>query len=135
MVSLALAAAIILQAPAVAQSFLGEWKATAHSPGVEVSEFLSVTRTDDGYEITVESADPVPEGTPQAGPGVEIQIDGAHFSYKRVLSTSGGEIEITYEGIVSGDTFRGTVDLGFVAAPYAGVRIKNEGAPTSGEDE
>jgi hypothetical protein len=32
---------------------------------------------------------------------------------------------ITYTGVVSGDTFTGTVDPGFAQAPYTGVRIRD----------
>lgn len=41
------------------------------------------------------------------------------------LTTPDGAIVITYTGVVTGDTFKGTVDLGgFAQAPYTGVRIK-----------
>jgi hypothetical protein len=51
-------------------------------------------------------------------------LDGDHFSYKRSISTPEGTLVITYTGVVSGDTFMGTVDLGGLAqAPYKGVRI------------
>jgi hypothetical protein len=38
-------------APALGQSFLGEWTATAHTLGGDVSETLSVVKTAKGYEI------------------------------------------------------------------------------------
>ena len=115
-------------APAFGQSFLGEWTATAHTAaGVDVSETLTVVKTDKGYEIKAALVEPPQAGTPQAGPGIDIVLDGNKFSYKRKITTPDGELVITYTGTVSGDTFTGTVNLGgFAEAPYTGVRIKRE---------
>jgi len=60
---------VALAAPAFGQSLLGEWTATAVTPGGEVSETLTVVETDDGYAITAKLVGPVAEGTPEAGPG------------------------------------------------------------------
>jgi hypothetical protein len=38
----------------------------------------------------------------------------------------GRRAEITYTGVVSGDTFTGTFDLGFAQAPYIGVRLRDD---------
>ena len=111
-------------APAFEQSFLGEWMATAVTLGGNVSETLTVTKTADGYEIKAKLVGPVPEGTPEAGPGTDIVLDGDKFSYKRTLSTPEGALVITYTGTVSGDKFTGTVSLGGFEVPYTGVRIK-----------
>ena len=117
--TLVFAFATALAAPAFGQSFVGEWTATATTPGGAVSETVKVVKTADGYEITAKLVDAVADGTPEAGPGTEIVLDGDRFSYKRTL----GELVITYSGVVSGDTFTGTVDLGgFAQAPYTGVR-------------
>jgi hypothetical protein len=107
-----------------AQSFLGEWTATAETPGGGVSETLTVVKTDEGYAITAKLVG-VPEGTPEAGPGTDIVLDGDRFSYRRSIPTPEGTLVIAYSGVVAGDTFTGTVNLGGVAeAPYTGVRIK-----------
>jgi hypothetical protein len=112
-----------LATEARAQSFLGEWTATAETPAGNVSETLTVVQTDEGYAITAKLVG-VPEGTPTAGPGTDIVLSGDQFSYKRSISTGEGTLVITYTGVVSGDTFTGTVDLGGLAqAPYKGVRI------------
>jgi len=112
-------------APAFGQSFVGQWTATAVTPGGNVSETLTVVKTADGYEIKAEPVGPVPEGTPKTGPSTDIVLDGNKFSYKRTLITPEGSLVITYTGTVSGDTFTGTVNLGGLAeAPYTGVRIK-----------
>jgi hypothetical protein len=107
-------------APASAQSFLGEWTATAQTPAGDVSETLKVVKTNDGYAVTAELV--VKDGSPQAGPGTDIVLDGDKFSYKRTVNTPDGALVITYSGVVSGDTFKGTADLGFAQAPYNGVR-------------
>lgn len=108
-----------------AQSFLGEWTATAETPGGGVSEQITAVKTEKGYAITVKLVETPPEGTPEAGPGTDIVLDGDKFSYKRSIPTPNGMLVITYSGVVSGDTFTGTVDLGgFAQAPYNGVRIK-----------
>jgi hypothetical protein len=112
-------------APAFGQSFVGEWTATAVTQAGNVSETLTVTKTANGYEIKAKLVEPGPEGTPEAGPGTDIVLDGDKFSYKRKLTTPEGSLVITYTGTVSGDTFTGTVNLGgFAEAPYNGVRIK-----------
>jgi hypothetical protein len=114
-------AAGALAAPAYAQSFVGEWTATAESPAGEQSEALVVTETADGYAITATLINP-PPGTPEAGPGHDIVLDGDIFSYKRTVDLGGTSIAIAYSGTVEGDTFTGTVDLGFGQIPYRGVR-------------
>ena len=118
----------VFAAPAEAQSFLGEWMAKADSPAGEVAETLKVVKTDTGFAITAKLVEPVPPGLTEAGPGMDIVLDGDRFSYKR--TTPDGAIVITYTGIVTGDTFTGTVDLGgFAQAPYTGMRIKQRDAP------
>src|SRR6185312_2701406 len=115
----ALAAA--LATPAFAQSFVGEWIATAHLPGgVEVSETVKVARSGDGYAITAEAADPV-QGAPQAGPGTDIAIEGDRFAYRRAV-LSDEAIKLSYAGVVSGDAFTGTVEVAGTRVPYTGVR-------------
>jgi hypothetical protein len=112
-------------APAFGQSFVGQWTATAVTLGGDVSETLTVVKTAEGYKIKAELVGPVPQGTPQAGPGTDIVINGDKFSYERTLNTPDGPLVITYTGTVSGDKFSGTVNLGgFAEAPYIGVRIK-----------
>jgi hypothetical protein len=120
---LILVAALATLAPAFGQSFLGEWTATAHTPGGDVSETLSVTKTNDGYAITAKLVEPVSEDMPEAGPGTDILLEGDKFSYKRTVTIpDGASLTITYTGVVSGDKFTGTVDMGFAQAPYTGVR-------------
>jgi hypothetical protein len=85
-----------------------------------VSETLSVVRTDTGYAITAKLTVPGPEGSPEAGPGTDIVLDGDTFSYKRSL----GALVITYAGVVSGNTFTGTAEVGEFRVPYTGVRVK-----------
>jgi hypothetical protein len=110
-------------APAFGQSFLDEWTATAVAPAGNVSETLTVIKSADGYAIKAELIGPLPEGSPAAGPGTGIVLDGNKFSFKRTVTTPGVSLVITYTGTVSGDTFTGTVDLGgFAQAPYTGVR-------------
>lgn len=110
-------------APAFGQSFIGDWTATAEVPvGEPVSEALSVVKTADGYAVTAKLIG-VPEGTPTAGPGTDVVLDGDRFSYKRTL----GELVITYTGVVSGDKFTGKADMAGFEVPYNGVRAKSGG--------
>jgi hypothetical protein len=110
--------------PAFGQSFVGDWTATAHAPGVDASETLSVVKAGDGYAISAKLIDAPPDAL-EAGPGENIVLDGDKFSYTRTVKTPQGSLKITYSGVVSGDTFTGTVDMGFAQAPYTGVRIKS----------
>lgn len=120
---------VALMAPVVAtearaQSFLGEWTATASTEAGDVSETLSVVKTATGYAITAKLVG-VPEDTPTAGAATNIVLDGDKFSYTRSIPTPNGPLVITYTGVVSGDTFIGTADMGgFAQAPYTGVRVK-----------
>jgi hypothetical protein len=41
---------------------------------------------------------PVPDGTPKAGPGTDIVLDGDKFSYKRTVKAPDGSLVITYLG-------------------------------------
>lgn len=118
--AVALIAVAGLAAPAFGQSFVGEWTATATTPGGDVSETVKVVRTAGGYEITTKAVVPPAPGTPEAGPGTDIVIDGDRFSYKRSV---GDALVFTYTGVVSGDTFTGTVKLGEFELPYKGVRV------------
>jgi hypothetical protein len=114
-----------LATPAFSQSFLGEWTATAHAPGGDFSETLSVTKTDSGYAIAVTLVQPLPEGMPEAGPGTDIVLGGDKFSYKRTATMpDGAQLTIAYTGVVTGDKFTATVDMGFTRVSYTGVRKK-----------
>jgi hypothetical protein len=113
--------AVVLSQAAYAQSFVGEWTATAHLPGdTKVSETVKVTKTGDGYAITGKPADPAP-GSLEAGPGTDIVIDGDKFSYTRSVLPDGA-VKISYKGVVSGDTFIGTAEVAGTEIPYTGVR-------------
>ena len=117
--------------PAREPSFLGEWTATARTPGGDVSETLRVVKVDNGFAITANRVGARPDG-PEAGPGTDIVLDGDTFSYKRSVTTPDGTLVVTYSGVVSVDTFTGTVNLGgFAEAPYTGIRIRpSEGKTT-----
>ncbi len=121
----------MIATPAQAPSFLGEWTATARTPGGDFSETLRVVRSDKGFAISAKRVGDWPDG-PEAGPGTDIVLNGDKFSYKRSVTTPDGTLVISYSGIVSGDTFTGTVDLGGLAeAPYTGTRIRpSEGKTT-----
>jgi hypothetical protein len=122
MAALGFVLAAALATPAFAQSFLGEWTATAHlEGGAEVSETLKVAKAGAGYAITAQLVGATPD-TPQASPGTDIVLDGDKFSYKRSLSQDGA-ITITYTGVVSGDRFTGTADVAGMQIPYTGVRV------------
>lgn len=121
----AASAALILAAPVSAQSFLGEWVATAKTAQGDISERLIVTKTDEGYAIAVEEVTALPPELPRAGPGVDIVLDGDKFSYKRVVTFPGGSLEVFYDGVVSGNGFTGQVEIDTVPGitPYNGVRV------------
>ena len=118
--------ATLLAAPAFGQSFLGEWTATATTPGGEVSEALSVVKTVGGYAVTAKLIG-VAEGTPTAGPGTDVVLEGDRFSYKRTITTPDGDVVLAYTGVVSGDKFTGTAEVGGFQVPYNGVRTKSGG--------
>ena len=109
-----------------AQSFLGEWTATAETPGGGVSETLTVMKTDKGYAVTAKLIG-VPEDTATAGPGTDIVLEGDRFSYKRSIPTPNGPVVFTYAGVVSGDRFTGTAGMAGFEVPYTGVRVTREG--------
>ena len=115
--------AMALAAPAFADSpFVGKWTATAAAPTGPASETVTVVKTSDGYAITAKLVSPAP-GQPEAGPAIEIVLQGNHFSYKRKVDIGGTELEIVYTGDVSGDTFTGMVNMAGYMIPYNGVRI------------
>jgi hypothetical protein len=117
------AAAAVVAAPASAQSFVGEWKATAEAPDGQISEKLTVTKTADGYAIVGSDVQPPsPSGT-EAGPGTDIVIEGDTFAFKRIVRTPQGDLEIVYRGTVSGDTFTATGEIMGFSVPYNGVRL------------
>jgi hypothetical protein len=119
-----LLAAGAYSAPASAQSFVGDWQATAQAPDGEISEKLSVTRTADGYAIVGSDVQPPSPAGMVAGPGVDIQLEGDSFAFKRIVKTPQGDLEIVYKGTVSGDTFTGTGEIMGFSVPYNGVRVK-----------
>lgn len=115
------ASLVLVATPALGQSFLGEWTATAQAPTGPVSETVSVTETEGGYAVAAKLVAPQP-GQPEAGPGTDIVLDGDSFSYKRYVGSGPTAFEITYSGVVSGDSFTGMVSMGGFEVPYNGVR-------------
>ncbi len=81
-----------------------------------------VTKTGDTYALTAKLVGDVAPGTPEAGPGYEIVLDGDTFTYKRNVAFGGDTIVIVYTGTVSGDTFTGTINLAGYEIPFEGVR-------------
>jgi hypothetical protein len=122
---LGLGLATAFAAPPTGQPFVGKWTATATTAGGSSSETLTVVKVANGFEITAKPAMPPPEGVVVSA-GVDIVVDGNQFSYKRTMTAPGGFIVITYSGVVSGDTFTGTAELGGTKVPYTGVRIKDK---------
>ncbi|HEY3515483.1 MAG TPA: hypothetical protein VGL98_00450 [Gammaproteobacteria bacterium] len=118
--------AMLFAAPAFGQSFVGEWTATATTPGGEVSETLAVVKTAGGYAVTAKLIG-AQDGAPTAGPGTDVVLDGDRFSYKRTITTPDGDVVLTYTGVVSGDKFTGTAEVGGFQVPYNGVRTKSGG--------
>jgi hypothetical protein len=117
--------AAMLSTPALAQSFVGDWKATAHvGAGQDATETVHVMKAGDGYLITAKLNDAAP-GTPEAGPGTDIVIDGDKFSYSRSVTTPNGALVVKYSGVVSGDAFTGQVELLGNKIPYTGERIRS----------
>jgi len=117
-------AAVTFAVPASAQSFLGEWRASAQAGDMLISETLTVAKTADGFSVTVKDVDPPSPAGMVAGPGVDVKLEGDAFSYRRIITTpDGGTIEIIYKGTVTGDMFTGTGELQGFAVPYNGVRI------------
>jgi len=106
--------------PAFSQSFVGTWTATADSPAGKISETITCVKTKDGYAITAKLIG-VPEGTPEAGPGTDIVLNGDSFSYKRSV----GDLVFIYSGVVSGNTFTATAAVGEYKVPYNGVRVSD----------
>lgn len=117
---------LALASPAFSQSFVGEWTATAHTQGGDTSEVVTVAKVKDGFTVTSKLVVDAPAGSPQAGPGTDVVVDGDHFTYKRTITSPGGSLVITYTGVVSGDTFTGTAEFaGLGSVPYTGVRNKH----------
>ena len=116
-------AAVLMAGPASAQSLVGEWRATAQAPDGPISEKLTVTKTADGYAIAGSDVQPPSPTGMQAGPGIDIQIDGDTFAFKRIVKAPQGDLEIVYKGTVSGDIFTGTGEIMGYVVPYNGVRI------------
>lgn len=124
----ALLAGTMFATPAAAQSFVGEWRATAQVPdGTTVSETILVERATDGYAISARDVDPPPAEGMTAGPGMDIVLEGDAFSYKRIVKTPQGDLEIVYKGTVSGDSFTGTGEIMGFSVPYNGVRLSPAG--------
>ncbi len=69
---------------------------------------------------------PPPEGVVVSA-GIDIVLDGDHFSYKRTVTTPGGLIVISYSGVVSGDKFTGAAEMGGTTVTYTGMRMKDKG--------
>jgi hypothetical protein len=118
------AAAALVAVPASAQSFLGQWSITAKPPqGPEAHEMVWATKADTGYALTAKLVGDVAPGTPEAGPGYDIVLDGDKFDYKRKVAFGGDTVVIVYTGTVSGDSFTGTINLGGYELPFEGVRV------------
>jgi hypothetical protein len=118
-----LIAAALIAAPASAQSFLGQWSITAKPPqGPEAHEMVWATKTGDTYALTAKLVGDVVPGTPEAGQGYDIVLDGDKFTYKRNVAFGGDTVVITYSGKVSGESFTGTINLGGFEIPFEGVR-------------
>lgn len=75
-----------------------------------MSEELTVVEEGKGYAVTGKLVG-ASAGGPEGGPEYEVKLDGDSFSFKRGVSISDGQLVITYEGTVEGDSFTGTAEM------------------------
>jgi hypothetical protein len=122
----AILAAALFGAPALAQSAaLGDWATVIETPQGTFNVGMSISEADGGYAVAFDETPP--PGTPADAPPMEstvsdVVVDGNAFSFKRMLTTPQGPIELTYEGMVDGDSLTGTATSSFGAVPIAGTR-------------
>ncbi len=122
------AAASLMAAPAIAADspVVGVWNTEAVTDFGTFKATMTVTEAADGY--TIDFQDIPPEGAPAGPPGPagtisDVVVDGANFSFKRQLTTPGGDMTLSYTGSVEGDKLSAQVDTGqFGTIPVTGTR-------------
>ena len=123
------AGASLMAAPALAQSspVVGKWATES------VTDFgtfrATMTVAQEGGAYTVNIQDIAPEGGAGAGGGgampsviSDVVVDGSKFSFKRKLTTPQGEMNLTYNGTVEGNSLTGEVGSDFGPIKLTGTR-------------
>lgn len=111
--------AAALSAPAFAQA-AGEWTVTVpniQGGTIETTWTLVDAEGSDSVTITPPAGAPAMESTIS-----EVVVDGGSFSFKRVLTTPQGSIELSYAGTVEGDAMTGAISSSFGENQFTGVR-------------
>jgi hypothetical protein len=122
------AGASLMAAPALAQSspVLGIWNTEAVTDFGTFKATMTVTEANGAYavdmkDVPAEGAPPPP--APAAGSITDVVVNGTDFSFKRMLTTPQGDMQLSYTGKVDGDKLTAQVDTGgFGVLPVTGTR-------------
>jgi dienelactone hydrolase len=102
--------------PAQAPAAVGDWLGTLEVPGAQLRLVFHITNGEDGLEATLDSPD-------QGAFGIAIQtVETAGDSVRLLLPALSGR----YDGVLSGDTLRGTWAQGGMSFPLELVRTTEE---------
>jgi hypothetical protein len=121
------AGAALMAVPAWAQSspVVGKWATAVESDFGKFEAVMTVAPADSGYTVDIKDA-PMP-GAPADAPPMpsvisDVVVDGQTFSFKRKLTTPQGEMNLTYNGTVDGDTLTAEVGSDFGPLKLTGTR-------------
>ena len=123
------AGASLMAAPALAQSspVVGTWNTEAVTDFGTFKATMTVAEANGSHTVAIQ--DIAPEGGAGAGGGgampstiSDVVIDGSKFAFKRKLTTPQGEMNLTYNGTVEGDTLTAEVGSDFGPLKLTGTR-------------
>jgi hypothetical protein len=120
------ASLVAMPALAADSPVVGTWNTEAVTDFGTFRSTMTVEEADGAYtidikDVPIEGAPPAPPSPP--GAITDVMVDGATFSFKRKLTTPGGELTMSYTGNVDGDKLTAEVDTGqFGKIPVTGTR-------------
>lgn len=120
------AGATLIAAPALAQDspVVGKWATAVETDFGKFEAVMTVAHDGSAYTVAIEDVPQAGGGGPGPMPSTisEVVIDGPKFAFKRKLTTPQGEMNLTYNGTVDGNTLTAEVGSDFGPLKLTGTR-------------
>jgi len=121
------AGASLMSVPALAAGSpaVGTWATAVDVQGTKIESTLTIAEAGGGYSVDIKDG-PMP-GAPADAPPMQstisdVKVDGANFSFKRVIQFGDMPMELAYAGSVDGNNLTAQVNSPMGAIPLTGTR-------------
>lgn len=117
-------AATTLCSPAFAQSspVVGDWAVVVETPQGNFETTMMVEEEAGAYSVSFDDPPNPNFPPPESDEITNVVVEGGSFSFTRTLSSPQGPFELSYSGMVDGDSLTGEANSAFGPVPITATR-------------